>query len=60
MALTLKQIEIEQDGIILYDYVTVDDNNNIVNNIRCGDIITTDENGQIITVNGKPYVHTKG
>jgi len=30
----------------------------IPNEIHCGDIITTDENGKILTVNGKEYIHT--
>jgi hypothetical protein len=29
----------------------------IPNEIHCGDTITTDENGKILTVNGKEYVH---
>lgn len=33
---------------------------NTVSEIHCDDIITTDENGNILTVNGKTYVHTKG
>lgn len=27
--------------------------------INCGDIITTDNNGNILTVNGQKYVHVK-
>lgn len=59
MGLTLRQIEVEQNGYTVYDYVTVDDDGNVVNNIRCGDIITTDLNGKILTVNGEPYTHTQ-
>jgi hypothetical protein len=30
---------------------------NTPNSIHCGDILTTDEHGKILTVNGKEYVH---
>jgi hypothetical protein len=28
------------------------------NEIHCGDILTTDDNGNILTVNGQEYAHT--
>lgn len=61
MPITLQAIEEEnQYGHMMTNYYCVDSNGNKVNDIRCGDIITTDENGKILTVNGKTYVHTKG
>lgn len=58
MSITLQGFEEENDyGHMMTNYYCVDSNGNKVNVIRCGDTITTDLNGRILTVNGELYVH---
>ena len=41
----------------IWNYWMSPHNYNVTDEVHCGDILSTDENGKILTVNGKEYIH---